>query len=238
MLDFWSLFVPKWCPPQTPQPHVCSGRTCSMKGKPEAFLKELDRLTDTYPLERSALIQLATRPFPPEFAGQVQTADALHGRHGMTYPQLREMISNYTKTLTRKTRTTDSTNASEAAPKDAEEDKNERRHFRRSKLHARPPVPPTSPVPNSFPAQTTSAITPPSTSATYPPRGPFRPPPGPPQITPTSAPNTYGYPRRGKGLNPCYVCGAADHPWIQCSRKALLQTRCSGATLHPAGTLT
>ena len=42
------------------------------EGRPDAFLKELDRLTDTYPLDRAALIQLATRPFPPEFAGQVR----------------------------------------------------------------------------------------------------------------------------------------------------------------------
>ena len=163
-------------PAADPQPHVCSGQTCSMKGKPEAFLKELDRLTDTYPLERSALIQLATRPFPLEFAGQVQTADALHGRHGMTYPQLREMISNYTKTLTRKTRTTETP----LMPQ-----KLLQRMQKRTKtsddifeglscmLDRRYPQP--SPVPNSFPAQTTSAITPPSTPATYPPRVPFDP---------------------------------------------------------------
>ena len=101
------------------------------EGKPEAFLKELDRLTDTYLLERSALIQLATRPFPPEFAGQVQTADALHGRHGMTYPQLREMISNYTKTLTKKTRAAETTSASDPAPREMDEDRSDRRHHRR-----------------------------------------------------------------------------------------------------------
>ena len=85
------------------------------EGKPDAFLKEPDRLTDTYPLDHKALIQLATRPFSPEFAGQVLTADTLHGRNGMTYPQLREMIKNFMKTLTKKTKNNDTTEAAEAS---------------------------------------------------------------------------------------------------------------------------
>ena len=120
------------------------------EGKPEAFLKELDRLTDTYPLERSVLIQLATRPFLPEFAGQVQTADALHGRHSMTYPQLREMISNYTKTLTKKTRAAETTSASDPPPREMDEDRSDRRHHCRPKLYARPPAPTANTPPTNY----------------------------------------------------------------------------------------
>ena len=191
------------------------------EGKPDAFLKELDRLTDTYPLDRAALIQLATRPFPPEFAGQVQTADALHGRRGMTYPQLRTMISNYMKTLTKRTRPSDTADPPETPSSDQGHDRPDRRYRHRPKLHAQP-----APLQSSNPARPTPAAPPAAAPhGTRPPRmpqataPPYAQPPYQQPMPAPQAPNTYGPIRRGKGTNPCFVCGAADHAWIFCTKK-------------------
>ena len=187
------------------------------EGKPEAFLKELDRLTDTYPLERSAFIQLATRPFPPEFAGQVLTADALHGKQGMTYPQLRDMIKNYLKTLSKKTKTSEAPESPETSEPDFTDEKPHRRFRRRPKLNARPsPQPPNGPRRDAGgPPHSDKHSTLGSTTSQRPPAYPVANPNQllrPPHQNMPPA-NTYGALRRGKGPHPCFVCGAADHPW-------------------------
>ena len=137
----------------------------------------------------------------------------------MTYPQLREMISNYTKTLTKKTCTAETTSASDPPPREVDEDRSDRRHHRRPKLHARPPAPITNAPPTNYTPQTTPIVTSVSTPTLQVPRDPPRPAPGPPQAFPATTPNAYGHSRRGQGPNPCFVCGAAGHSWIHCPRK-------------------
>ena len=190
------------------------------EGKADAFLKELDRLTDTYPLERSALISLATRPFPPEFAGQVQTADAAHGKRGLTYPQLREIIKNYLKTLGKKAKAGESKEAGESSETEQAEEKPTRHGRRRHRLNAHPGQSVNVKEKNAVPNTASGTSTTPQVGIQNPalpvPQNAYVPPQ--PSTVPHPTP-TYGVPRRGIGTHPCYVCGALGHPWVQCPQK-------------------
>ena len=142
----------------------------------------------------------------------------------MTYPQLREMISNYTKTLTKKTRSTES---SEHLPNlllrmPLKRTETIARHIFEglsSMLDRWHPQP--SPVTSQLPsANNFGNYAPFYSSDISTKRFPFDLRRDPHRSHPRLHQTHMGYPRRGKGLNPCYVCGAADHPWIHCPRKA------------------
>ena len=69
------------------------------RGKPEAYLRQMDNLMMRFPIAPDSLLEMATTPLGHHFAAQMREADHRVPGIRLTYPHLRKNIANYLQTL-------------------------------------------------------------------------------------------------------------------------------------------
>ena len=185
-------------------------------GDVNKYLKDLDHLMMYHPLSRTSLITMATRPLGKVFSSRIEVIDANYGSHGLTFPQLKKVISNHLI----------------ANRQQARQISNERQFaFTPRPTRNNPPSSNTtySVRKENIPNQKESKFHFVNTSSNA-----SKPDDHKNTVKKQVATTTSPPPKRkiGKGPTPCFVCGTDQHAWILCPKKKKGKCGCCGSEAH------
>ena len=215
-----------WSPRRSHRPPSWRGPSCSIRAVRTSFLKQLDSLAETFPLPPLSLLQMATAPLGRAFAAEVRNAGLYaHPSGSIPYPRLRQIIANKLESLRAPTEQAIPRPPKKGSPRAAPPP-----HLRA--VEAVPMTPPSSPDAALLAAPTAAGTggekKPPSGKGTRrsdpgEKRGAGRDHPrgkkGAAEARETEGSEAVPPPKRGKGPQPCYICGEEGHRWGSCDKK-------------------